>query len=127
LLKTNDGKTAWIHKRWIRADGTLTAAGTKAMENAKSADDRRAEKKAENDALIALADFDRETEKAFGYRVSVTCVHTDQSKSAMVWMPKSMMNGNQAHSWLVRKKTEEAKASLIVDCPSSLRLHLSRT
>lgn len=35
-LETEDGKLFWIQKRWMREDGTLTAAGEKAKAQAKT-------------------------------------------------------------------------------------------
>ena len=57
--------------------------------------------------------FSRETEKAVA--ISVTLVHSASDlvvKKTLLWIPKSLVKGNNVPTWFLRKKEQE----LIDDC-----------
>jgi len=97
LLVVHDAVPFWIQKRWMRADGSLTAAGWKAFHIAKRAH-------CAHFGFDALKEFEvrRETDKA----VLLRCIverPDGPAVQAEFWLPRSM-----AGNWnFVAKKVQE--------------------
>lgn len=111
LLRKGD-KSFWIQKRWMREDGTLTAAGQKAYEEAEtdSAKQARQEKwKADRARGVERpAKADWESDKAYGYDLELEFPDIERTRRHRVFIPKSVIqpNGN-IPSWILDKKIEE--------------------
>ena len=111
LLRKGD-KSFWVQKRWLREDGTLTAAGQKAYEEAEtdSAKQARQEKrKADRERGVERpAKADWESDKAYGYDLELEFPDTGRTRRQRIFIPKSVIqpNGNIPY-WLMRKKMEE--------------------
>ena len=84
LLMVLDAVPFWIQKRWLKADGTLTAAGWKAFHIAKREHWRHF-------GYDALKEFEmvRETEKAVLLRCAVEH-HDGRVSPEEFWLPRSM-------------------------------------
>jgi hypothetical protein len=115
LLLEKEGTSFWIQKRWMREDGTLTAAGQKAYNTAKNA-----LKVSESDINISQEKPDYESEKALGYDSRVLVHYGAYSrngqeytkefeKKVRVFIPKSMIKNGAIPEWLVQKKIKEIK------------------
>ena len=111
LLRKGD-KSFWIQKRWMREDGTLTAAGKKAYEEAETdqaKQERQEKRKAERERGIARPEkADWESDKAYGYDLELEFPDTGRTRRHRVFIPKSVIqpNGNIPY-WLMRKKMDE--------------------
>lgn len=113
LLRKGD-KSFWIQKRWMREDGTLTAAGQKAYEEAEtdSAKQARQEKwkadRAKGVERPAKADW--ESDKAYGYDLDLDFYNIEQNRRHRIFIPKSVIqpNGN-IPTWILEKKIDEIK------------------
>lgn len=111
LLRKGD-KSFWIQKRWLREDGTLTAAGQKAYEEAETDSEKQArqeKKKADRERGVERpAKADWESDKAYGYDLELEFPDTGRTRRQRIFIPKSVIqpNGNIPY-WLMRKKIEE--------------------
>lgn len=111
LLRKGD-KSFWIQKRWQREDGTLTKAGQKAYEEAKTDTQKQEEKqKAKEErekGVKAIGKPDWESDKALGYDLSLKFPHTERRVRHRIFVPKSIIqeNGN-IPTWFIEKKTKE--------------------
>lgn len=111
LLK-KDNKTFWVQKRWLREDGTLTPAGEKAFNEAPTDEQKAKEKenrKAKREFGVPLpAKPDWESDKAYGFDLTLDFYDTEQTKRHRIFIPKSVIqkNGN-IPTWILEKKIEE--------------------
>ena len=111
LLRKGD-KSFWVQKRWLREDGTLTAAGQKAYEEAETDSEKQArqeKRKADRERGIERpAKADWESDKAYGYDLELEFPDTGRTRRQRIFIPKSVIqpNGNIPY-WLMRKKIEE--------------------
>jgi hypothetical protein len=85
LLMEKDAVPFWIQKRWLKKDGTLTAAGVKAYAIAA----REHWKHWGFDALKSFS-LERETEKAVLLRCEVELPHENRVARAEFWVPRSL-------------------------------------
>ena len=111
LLLKKDGKTFWIQKRWMREDGSLTPSGQQAFKDAQTDEEKekgKAEEKARWAEGVKLPKPSWESEKAYGFDVSLDFYDTEVTKRHRIFIPKSQIqkNGN-IPSWLLKKKFEE--------------------
>lgn len=113
LLRKGD-KSFWIQKRWLREDGTLTAAGQKAYEEAETDSDKQArqeKKKADRERGVERpAKADWESDKAYGYDLDLDFYNVEKNRRHRIFIPKSVIqpNGN-IPTWILEKKIEEIK------------------
>jgi|GEM_PF-2744785 len=113
LLRKGD-KSFWIQKRWLREDGTLTAAGQKAYEEAETdqaKQERQEKRKAERErGVVRPEKADWESDKAYGYDLDLDFYNTEQNRRHRIFIPKSVIqpNGN-IPTWILEKKIEEIK------------------
>ena len=111
LLRKGD-KSFWVQKRWLREDGTLTAAGQKAYEEAETDSEKQArqeKRKADRERGVERpAKADWESDKAYGYDLELEFPDTGRTRRQRIFIPKSVIqpNGNIPY-WLMRKKIEE--------------------
>jgi hypothetical protein len=108
LLQTADGRETWIKAAWLRADGTLTPAGEKALGLAKT----REEAKKLND-FVFIKTVSRETDKAVGVKIQFATAKSNFNNvyDSLIYFPKSLIkciDGIDAlPSWVVNKKLSE--------------------
>lgn len=113
LLRKGD-KSFWVQKRWLREDGTLTAAGQKAYEEAETDSDKQArqeKKKADRERGVERpAKADWESDKAYGYDLDLDFYNVEKNRRHRIFIPKSVIqpNGN-IPTWILEKKIEEIK------------------
>nr|DAF95940.1 MAG TPA: Portal [Myoviridae sp. ctwVB15] len=113
LLRKGD-KTFWVQKRWLREDGTLTAAGQKAYEEAETDSEKQArqeKKKADRERGVERpAKADWESDKAYGYDLDLDFYNVEKNRRHRIFIPKSVIqpNGN-IPTWILEKKIEEIK------------------
>ena len=98
-----DGVQAWIQRRWLRADGTLTAAGEKALAEA-------AEPKVTG---IVVSHVIRETEKAVCIEVEYDLTNIEKNVTRSMWIPKSLISDDVIPVWFVNKKLDEIELALV--------------
>ncbi len=113
LLRKGD-KSFWVQKRWLREDGTLTAAGQKAYEEAETDSEKQArqeKKKADRERGVERpAKADWESDKAYGYDLDLDFYNVEKNRRHRIFIPKSVIqpNGN-IPTWILEKKIEEIK------------------
>lgn len=106
-----DEKTFWVQKRWIRDDGTLTPAGQKAFEDAKTDTElkqERVEAKERWERGVKIPKPDYESDKAYGFDIHLDFYDIEQDRRHRIFIPKSVIqeNGN-IPSWILKQKFEE--------------------
>lgn len=118
-LITKDGKQAWIQKRWIKDDGSLTPSAEEAINKGEKLVDIERENAEREKGLELPKTPDWEGEKSVGYdvNVNVDTSHYSEAKEDYVgsikrirdriFIPKSMIKGGRIPAWLAEKKIEE--------------------
>ncbi|GIV35416.1 MAG: hypothetical protein KatS3mg031_2951 [Chitinophagales bacterium] len=118
LLVNNEGKEFWIQKRWMRDDGSLTAAGLKAEETAKTPEEKKAEWVQSNYITIPDNVIVEEREKAIKIAVRVSAEVAPKggfvsslvrsiSTETMMWLPKAVVRNGLAPKDFLNKKAIE--------------------
>jgi len=97
-----DGVQTWIQRRWLRADGTLTAAGQKAL----------AEAAAPQVTGIVVSNVIRETEKAICIEVEYDLTSIEKIVKKNFWVPKSLVNDNVIPVWFVNQKLDDLELDM---------------
>lgn len=120
-LITDGENTTWIKPSWMRADGSLTPAAERALENGEpylSKDEYFAKKEAEREAVKwtrrpASMFTTSKSGKAYGVRVSVYECISEQSIGRWLWFPASQCRIEDdtmvLPTWLVDAKIRECK------------------
>lgn len=117
LLVEAEGRQGWIQRRWLAADGTVSAATfEKAVAGAQ---ERREEAARQREAEAAERQFRdsfhrvpvvRESERAVAAEIVVEFAGAESGK--LVWFPKSLLGGGdgvaEVPGWLIREKVAEA-------------------
>ncbi|MDR0719464.1 MAG: hypothetical protein LBF78_07495 [Treponema sp.] len=85
LLMEKNAVPFWIKRQWLKADGSLSAAGVKAYAIAA----REHWKHWDFDAIKTFA-LVRETEKAVLLRCEVELPHENRTAPAEFWVPRSL-------------------------------------
>lgn len=111
LLIQFGGKEAWIQRRWMREDGTLTPAAEKSLQEAETIEEKNKRKEAEAEqrkAGVVKPKADFESEKALGYDVLLDFYDREKTRRHRIFIPKSILqdNGN-IPSWFLQKKFDE--------------------
>lgn len=116
-LIEKDGVDFWVQKRWIRPDGSLTAAGISNYEKAKESGGVTQRKEAEKAHRAKLeregVSFKKtwENENAVATDVYYDLYDIEENAKVRIFIPKKLLkeNGN-APLWLVEQKLAEAEA-----------------
>jgi hypothetical protein len=98
VLMEKDAVPFWVQKRWVRADGSLTPAGTKAYAIAA----RKHWSHWDFDALKAFKAV-RETDKAVLLRCEVDLPHEGRAATAEFWIPRTLVNNYQFVSGKIKE------------------------
>jgi hypothetical protein len=98
VLLEKDAVPFWVQKRWVKTDGSLTAAGNKAYWIA-------ARKHWSHWDFNALKTFSlvQETDKAVLLRCDVDLPHEGRTVAADFWIPRSMVNNYQFVSGKIKE------------------------
>lgn len=120
-LITKDGRQAWIQKKWLKDDGTLTPAAESAVAKGQKTADIARENAEREKGLELPAKPDWESAKAVAYDVDVGIDHSHYSErdeetvggiehvKHRIFIPKSMIKDGRVPAWLMEKKIEEAE------------------
>lgn len=112
LLIRKGDKETWIQRRWMRADGTLTAAAEKSLQEAKTDAQKEQERKEEKErrerGVPRPEKADYESEKAYGYDLTLDFYDAEKTRRHRIFIPKSVIqpNGN-IPTWILEKKIQE--------------------
>lgn len=113
LIKKN-GRQAWIQKRWVKDDGTLSPAGEQSLSRGEKVEDIEREN-AERDKGLELPKADWESEKAYGFDIDISIENPSdpdgESRKTRhrIFIPKSMVKEGRIPTWLIEKKLDDAK------------------
>lgn len=118
-LIEKDGVDFWVQKRWIRPDGSLTAAGIANYERAKASGGVTQRKEAEKAHRAKLeregVSFRKtwENDNAVATDIYYDLYDLEKDFKVRIFIPKKLLkeNGN-APLWLVEQKIAEAEANL---------------
>jgi hypothetical protein len=109
LLITDEVNVAWIQKKWLRANGSLTPAGQKALEEGKTlAQFEKEQSDFEKKTVRIFTVKAKETEKAVAFELMTIHPLTGDVVEKIAFLPKSMMTPEgEFPKWIVNKKIEE--------------------
>ena len=63
-----------------------------------------------NEAVNISGKIQKETEKAVAINIIFICLHTNQSVSRLMWIPKGLIIDNTVPAWFWNKKISEIKS-----------------
>lgn len=111
-VQAADGRSGWIQRRWLRADGTVSAdtflKAAASTEQVRQASIARAEFK---DGLHSFAAA-RETERAVAVQVEIDYIDVERDGRSLVWFPKSQVTNGCLPGWLINAKKRELMDTL---------------
>jgi hypothetical protein len=113
LVENAAGQQAWIQARWLKADGSVSddTFNKSASALAKSKAEAEAEKEFKN-SYHPLGEISKESEKAVAIQAHWENFASEQSGSALVWIPKSQIKDGAVPGWLLQAKARELKERL---------------
>lgn len=113
LIKKN-GRQAWIQKKAVKDDGTLSPAGEQSLSRGEKVEDIEREN-AERGKGVEAPKADWESDKAYGYDIDVFVENPSdpdgESRKVKhrIFIPKSMVKEGRIPTWLIEKKLDDAK------------------